>query len=74
MMAAMDVNDFNQRLPHSSRSQSFSHLPPPRPARGSSVWVIIGIVLAVLLCIGGLVVVGLVVLFFVGMSHYGSNK
>jgi hypothetical protein len=70
MLAGMDFNDFGQPLPHSS----FSQLPPPEPARGRSVWAIIGIVLAVVLCIGGLVVVGLLALFFVALSHYGSNK
>jgi hypothetical protein len=65
MLAGMDLNDF---------SSSFNHLAPLEPARGRSVWAIIGIVLAVVLGIGGLVVVGLMVLFFVGLSHYGSNK
>jgi hypothetical protein len=44
------------------------------PYRGRSVWTVIGITLAVLLAIGGLAVVGTMVLFVVGMSHYGSNK
>jgi hypothetical protein len=43
-----------------------------RPAR--SGWAVFGIVLAVVLALAGLMVVGVVVLFFVGMSHYGSNK
>jgi hypothetical protein len=45
---------------------------PGKPAR--SGWAVFGIVLAVVLALAGLVVVGAVVLFFVGMSHYGSNK
>ena len=69
MLAGMDFNDFSQ-LPHSS----FSHLASPGPARGRSVWTIIGIILAVVLGIGGLVVVGVMVLLFIGLSHYGSNK
>lgn len=69
MLAGMDLNDFSQ-LPHSS----YSHLASLEPARGRSVWAIIGIILAVVLVIGGLVVVGLMALFFVGLSHYGSNK
>lgn len=35
---------------------------------------VIGVLLAAVLVIGGLAVVGFVVLFYVGMSHYGSNK
>ena len=69
MLAGMDFNDFSQ-LPHSS----FAHLPPLEPAGGRSAWAIIGIILAVVLVIGGLAVVGLMALFFVGLSHYGSNK
>jgi hypothetical protein len=63
-------NDFSQMAPHGS----VGHFAPPRPARGRSVWAIIGIILAVVLVIGGLVLVGLTVLLFVGLSHYGSNK
>jgi hypothetical protein len=70
MLAGMDFNDFGQMVPHSP----VSHLAQLEPARGRSVWAIIGIVLAVVLCVGGLVVVGLLALFFVGLSHYGSNK
>jgi hypothetical protein len=70
MLAGMDFNDFGQTVPHSS----FTHLPPLEPARGRSVWAIIGIILAVVLVIGGLALVGVMVLFFVGLSHYGSNK
>jgi hypothetical protein len=44
----------------------------PKPQR--SIWAVLGIVLAVLLGIGGLVFVGLIVLIAVAMSHYGSNK
>ncbi|WP_377266829.1 hypothetical protein [Peterkaempfera sp. SMS 1(5)a] len=43
-----------------------------RPAR--SGWAVFGIVLAVVSALAGLAVVGAVVLLFVGMSHYGSNK
>ncbi len=50
------------------------HMTPGGPYRESSVWTVIGITLAVLLTIGGLVVVGFTVLLFVGLSHYGSNK
>ncbi|MFG1811333.1 hypothetical protein [Streptomyces sp. NPDC049040] len=63
------------------------HLTPgnldPRQARGQaggrrepqrSVWSVLGIVLAVLLAVAGLVVVGTVVLLFVAMSNFGSNK
>jgi hypothetical protein len=42
---------------------------PPR-----SVWHILGIVLAVGLSIGGLVIVGLIVIVFVFLSSWGSNK
>ncbi len=42
---------------------------PPR-----SAWAVFGIVVAVVMMIAGLAVIGALVLFFVGMSHYGSNK
>jgi hypothetical protein len=35
---------------------------------------IFGMVAAVVLTIGGLVVIGAIVIFFVGLSQYGSNK
>jgi hypothetical protein len=73
-LAGMDFNDFSQLPPHNSSSQSLGQLPPLAPARGRPVRAIIGIARAVMRCIGRLVVVGLVVLFFVGVSHYGSNK
>jgi len=69
MLASMDFNDFGQ-LPHNS----FSHIASLEPARERSAWAVIGIILAVVLVIGGLVMVGLMALFFVGLSHYGSNK
>jgi hypothetical protein len=43
-----------------------------RPRR--SPWAVLGIALAVVLAIGGLVIVGMVVILFVGLSQYGSNK
>jgi len=47
----------------------------PRAARPQrSVWAAIGVALAVILALGGLTVVGLAVVVFVAMSHYGSNK
>jgi hypothetical protein len=70
MLAGMDFNDFSQMAPHGS----VSHFAPLKPARGRSVWAIIGIVLAVVLVIGGLAFIGVMVLLFVGLSHYGSNK
>lgn len=39
-----------------------------------SIWGVVGIVVAVLLGVAGLVVIGAIVLFFVGLSRYGSNK
>ncbi len=56
----MDANP--RRAPRAAR--------PPR-----SVWgAIAGIALAVILALGGLAIVGLAVVVFVGMSQYGSNK
>lgn len=60
-------------------------LPSPSPdwrqrrvdePRGSwtTVGNVIGVILGAVLVIAGLAVVGFVVLFYVGMSHYGSNK
>jgi len=53
-----------------------NHVTPygPAPRRRRYVWMVIGITLAVLLTIAGLAVVGGVVLFYIGLSHYGSNK
>jgi hypothetical protein len=45
---------------------------PARPQR--SVWLYLAIALAVLLALAGIAVVGAIALFFVGLSHYGSNK
>jgi hypothetical protein len=42
--------------------------------RQRSAWGVAGVVLAVVLVIGGLALVGAIVVFAVGMSHYGSNK
>jgi hypothetical protein len=61
MLAGMDTN-------------GPSHRPPPGPGRERSVWATIGIALVVVLCIGGLVVVGGMVLLVVAMSQMGSNK
>jgi hypothetical protein len=44
----------------------------PKPHR--SVWAVLGIVAAVVLCVFGLVIVGAIVLLYVGLSHTGSNK
>ena len=50
--------------------------PPPRPLPRSrrSVWSGLGIALAVVLGILGLLVVGFFVVMIVGLSNYGSNK
>jgi hypothetical protein len=42
--------------------------------RVSGALAALGVVCAVVAGVGGLVMIGVVVLFFVGMSHYGSNK
>lgn len=63
MLAAMDTSCINHMMPGGHG-----------PYRERSIWTVIGITLAVLLTIGGLAVVGTMVLFVVGMSHYGSNK
>jgi hypothetical protein len=63
MLAAMDTSGRNHMMPDGRG-----------PYRERSIWTVIGITLAVLLTIGGLAVVGTMVLFVVGMSHYGSNK
>ena len=44
------------------------------PAPQRSVWAVIGIALATLLCIGGLMVLGVTVFFYIALSHYASNK
>jgi len=49
--------------------------PARRPGRsGRTVWSVLGIAVAVVLVIGGLAFAGAIVVFVVGMSHYGSNK
>jgi hypothetical protein len=63
MLADMDTSGRNHMTPDGRG-----------PYRERSIWTVIGITLAVLLTIGGLAVVGTMVLFVVGMSHYGSNK
>jgi hypothetical protein len=44
------------------------------PARSWSVWKIVGLVLAALIVLGGLVVLGFAVWFFASFSQWGSNK
>jgi hypothetical protein len=46
----------------------------PQARRVRGVLTGLGIVCAVVAGIGGLAMAGAVVIFFVGMSHYGSNK
>ncbi len=49
--------------------------PARRPRRPSgAAWSALGIAVAVILVIGGLAFAGAIVVFTVGMSHYGSNK
>jgi hypothetical protein len=46
-----------------------------RPVRaGRSGWGYIGIILAVLLAISGLVFIGVMVLVIVGLNQWGNNK
>lgn len=59
----MDTSDRNHVTPYGRA-----------PRRGSYVWTVIGITLAVMFTIAGLAVVGGMVLLYVGLSHYGSNK
>ncbi|MFD3456573.1 hypothetical protein ACFWVC_30925 [Streptomyces sp. NPDC058691] len=56
-----------------SPSTDLSHDPPPRRTRRSP-WAVVGVVLAVVLAIAGLVVVAGLVLFSVALSNWGSNK
>jgi hypothetical protein len=49
------------------------HQPPPVRS-GHSVWTYLGIILAVVLVVGGLAFVGLVALYIVALSNFGSNK
>jgi len=63
MLAGMETSD---------RDRAAAYGRAPRP--GSSLWTVIGVTLAVLMSIAGLVVVGVMVLLLVGLSHYGSNK
>lgn len=44
-------------------------LPPRWP-----VWKVLGVVLATVVAIGGLAVLAYVVLIFIAMSQFGSNK
>ena len=46
----------------------------PQRRTGRSVWAVVGIVAAVLLTIGGLAMVAVIVLVYVGLSQVGSNK
>jgi uncharacterized membrane protein len=38
------------------------------------IWITIGTALAILLGVGGLVVVGVIVFAYIALSHFGSNK
>jgi hypothetical protein len=44
----------------------------PRPQR--TIWTDIGVVLAVLLCAGGLIAVGCLVVLYIAILSIGSNK
>lgn len=44
----------------------------PRPQR--TIWTDIGVVLAVLLCVGGLIVVGCMIFLYIAILSIGSNK
>jgi len=48
--------------------------PPQRPRRALTGWQGLGIALAVVLGVSGLVVVAVGVLFLVGMNQWASNK
>lgn len=48
------------------------HWAPPKPRR--SPWVTAGIVLVVFLAIAGLIAIALIVMFFIALSSWGSNK
>ncbi|HZU57960.1 MAG TPA: hypothetical protein VFA06_18950 [Actinocrinis sp.] len=46
-----------------------------RPTSGyERAWTVFGIVVAVLMALAGLSVAAVAVVFWIGMSHYGSNK
>jgi hypothetical protein len=46
--------------------------PAPKPQR--SAWSVIGIALGTLLCVGGLVFLGVMVYAYIALSHFASNK
>ncbi len=46
---------------------------PPRRGQRTG-WEVLGVALAILLAICGLVIVGVFVFFAVGMAQFGSNK
>ena len=45
-----------------------------RQAKRRSAWNVLGMVLAVVAALGGLVVVGLVIAFVLAINAWGSNK
>lgn len=47
---------------------------PPKPVKKRSTLQIVGIVIATILAVGGLVFVGFIILFMIALSSYGSNK
>ena len=48
---------------------------PTRPPRGApSVWNIIGITLAAVLCVGGLLFAAAVVVLIIGLNQWAANK
>jgi hypothetical protein len=47
---------------------------PPGDPEAMKVWNVIGIILAAVLAVGGLLVIGFIVLLFVGLNQWGQNK
>ena len=71
--STLEVMGTNHRpgKPRPLRSQDLGGRPAHVPGR--SVWTVIGTVIAVLLAVGGLVVVGFAVIAAVALSHTGGK-
>lgn len=48
--------------------------PARPPRRALSVWSVIGITLAVVLCVGGLLYVAFIVVLIIGLNQWAANK
>ena len=59
---------------HPGRMRSQSSYRAPVPMRAWTVWTILGLTVATVLVIGGLIVAGVILYLVVGLSMWADNK